>query len=154
MFDKKAFSKANFVPRTEQVSVSSLADWFEGDPLWTVRGLSFEELSRADSKADQTQTMIAVIEALSGGDKKEQATAIQEALGMGDNTPPQMIKRLEMLVIGSVSPEIDLPIAVKLAENFPVEFKELTDKIITLTGQGRVLGKQKGSGSKQKSETQ
>ena len=154
MFDKKAFSKANFVPRTEQVSVNALADWFDSEPLWTVRSLSFEELSRADSKADQTQTMIAVIEALSGGDKKEQAGAIKEALGMGESTPPQMIKRLEMLVIGSVDPQIDLPIAIKIADSFPVEFKELTDKIITLTGQGRVLGKPEGSGNKQKSKTQ
>lgn len=153
-FNKTAFSKANFIPRTEEVTLEGLADWFDGKPVWIIRGLSFEELARADLKADQTETMIAVVEALSGGNKSEQVESIKEVLGMGENIPAQMVKRLEMFVMGSVEPEIDLPVAVKVAENFPVEFKQLTDKIITLTGQGRVVGKQKGFGNKQKSETQ
>jgi hypothetical protein len=56
-------------------------------------------------------------------------------------TNGEIAKRLEMLVMGSVSPEVTLPVAVKLAEAFPVEFLELTNAITTLTGQGFDMGK-------------
>jgi hypothetical protein len=46
-----------------------------------------------------------------------------------------------MLVMGSVSPKIELPAAVKLAECFPIEFLSLTNEISELTGKGAELVK-------------
>ena len=45
-----------------------------------------------------------------------------------------------MLVMGCVSPVLELPAAVKLAEAFPIEFLSITNTISELTGQGYALG--------------
>ena len=73
--------------------------------------------------------------------KADQAKAIRHALGLSGDTPGEIAKRIEMLVSGSVQPQIDMPTAVKLAETFPIEFLQLTNKISELTGQGAELVK-------------
>jgi hypothetical protein len=50
-----------------------------------------------------------------------------------------------MLTAGSVDPEITLPVAVKLAEKFPIEFMTLTNVITELTGLGFEYAKQKAA---------
>ena len=74
-----------------------------------------------------------VIEALTNND---QAQAVREMIGLTKGSPAEIVKRLEMLVLGSVVPKIELPLAVKLAEAFPIEFLTLTNKITALTGMG------------------
>ena len=72
--------------------------------------------------------------AIAGGG--DQAEAVRSALGLTKDTPGEIAKRLEMLVMGSVAPKIELPTAVKLAEAFPIEFLSITNRITELTGQG------------------
>jgi hypothetical protein len=68
----------------------------------------------------------------------------RKALGLaGKETPGEIAKRLEMLAMASVEPAISLQVAVKLAENFPVEFYQLTNEITELTGMGFDLVKPK-----------
>ena len=67
--------------------------------------------------------------------------AVRRALGLTKDTPGEIAKRLEMLVLGAVSPVLTLPQAVKLAEAFPVEFLVLTNEITALTGKGADLVK-------------
>jgi hypothetical protein len=43
--------------------------------------------------------------------------------------------------MASVNPTIDKPLAVKLAEQYPIEFYTLTNKITELTGLGANLKK-------------
>jgi hypothetical protein len=62
-------------------------------------------------------------------------------LGLIKDTPGEIAKRLEMLVMGSVAPAVSLPVAVKLAEAFPIEFLQLTNEISDLTGRGADLVK-------------
>ena len=71
----------------------------------------------------------------------DQAEAVRRALGLTKDTPGEIAKRLEMLVMGAVSPAMTLPQAVKLAEAFPVEFLALTNEITALTGKGADLVK-------------
>ena len=81
------------------------------------------------------------------GDK---AVQIRKAFGLGDDDVPRDVSyRIEMLVAGSVSPKLgadNRDVAVKLAEAFPTIFYDLSNKVLNLTGQGAVLGKQKRSG--------
>ena len=128
-----------------------LTAWFGADApaVWTVRGLSAAELSRANEAGsgglDKARAMVA---ALAGdGDK---AAAIRGALGLSDeDVPADISRRIDMLAAGSVQPVLGLEgrdVAVKLAETFPTTFYQLTNTIVNLTGQGAEPGKQPRSG--------
>jgi hypothetical protein len=146
-FNNKAFMRQQFENRTHDVPVSELVAWFDedADPIFTVRGLTFEELSKADAAADNSATMLNLVASLSTKDGKAIAEGIKDAFGVGQETPTNMIKRINHLVMGSVQPEIDEQFAVKLASTFPVEFTQLTNKIVELTGKGFLPGKAKSS---------
>lgn len=140
-FDAAKFEAASFVPRTAAIKVPALAPFFaEGeDPVWHVRGLNTNQLHQAMEAGKRQGTIESIVQAITkSGDM---AQAVRSALGLSHGTPGEVAKRLEMLVMGSTAPEITLPVAVKLAEAFPVEFLELTNAITTLTGQGFDLGK-------------
>ena len=147
-FDAKKFLKEKFTSRTEAVSVPDLAAWFpEGDePLWTVRGLTGQELGRANEAAEKNRNIAAILEGLVAGGDKEKSQAVKDLLGIGGGVPQDIAKRLELLAIGSVDPPCTLDLAVKLCEAYPIEFFQLTTKISELTGRGQLPGKQKPSG--------
>lgn len=149
-FDLKRFEQAEFSDRVEGVELSALAGFFDDDekPIWQVRGLTHAELSQAAVSMDATKNVDALVNALTGSSKVK-AEAIKRLLGVaGDEVPQETKKRLEYLVMGSVDPAVTLDIAVKLAHTYPIEFGLLTNKILQLTGQGKVLAevKQKPSG--------
>ena len=146
-FDNKAFMKQQFEARTDDVRVSELSEWFaEGDePLFKVRGLTFEELNKADNAAENSKAMLNLVAQLQTKDGAAIAEGIKDAFGIGKDTPANMIKRINHLVMGCVSPEIDEEFAVKLANTYPIEFTQITNKIIELTGKGFMPGKPKGS---------
>jgi hypothetical protein len=146
------FLSAALAPRQLEVEVPELAGVLFDDgekPVWTVRGLTAAELGRAKQASEEgLDTVKALVEAMAGdGDK---AAQIRKAFGLGDDDVPQNISyRIELLAAGSVSPALgteNRDVAVKLAEAFPTVFYDLTNKVLTLTGQGAVLGKPKRSG--------
>lgn len=152
-FDVKSFSRAKFAARTEVVEVPEMAEFNNGNTLnWTVRGLTGDELYRVKAAAERNEQLQAFVKAISTSGV-EQLTAIREALGLVEEMQEEHVKRLEMLIIASVDPEIDRPMAVKFAGAYPVAFGRLTDAILKLTGMGAVAGKSKGSGEKVASET-
>ena len=164
--------KAQFQPRTAEVDVISLAqyfedltteqtEWLELAPMerlklvndggikqtfpWKVRGQTSSEVCRAMEASQNSSRIGNVVDAISAN--KDQKDSIKTALGISNDTPADIIKRLEQLVVCSVDPVIDLPFANKLAESFPIEFYLLTNKIIELTGLGMDLKKSSTSGS-------
>lgn len=146
-FNAQRFESAKMVPRTEAVRVDQLREFFDApedqesprECLWVVRGLTGEELCRAWDAEKRHKDIGKVLEAVTTS--KQLTTKLRDAIGLGDTTPPELAKRLEMLVAGSVEPRIELPIAVKLAESFPVEFMQITHVITELTGLGATLEK-------------
>jgi len=153
MFNNKEFMNAKLSPRTEEVNVKELKDWFsDNDPIWTVNGLSHKQLAIAEERStgDGLNTLV---DAMSGNNK-EQADAIRKLVGLDKGVPKDTAKRLELLVAGSVNPEIELDIAIKLATNFPTVFVQLTNTILQLTGLGsEVKVKPKPSGKESTSKT-
>jgi hypothetical protein len=135
-FDADRFDRAKFVARQQRVMVPALAEFFgEGEEAaWEVRGLSSTELHRALEASRRQDSIESIVKAIAASG--DQATAVRRALGLTADTPGEIAKRLEMLVAGSVAPVIELPTAVKLAEAFPIEFLDLTNKISELTGKG------------------
>jgi hypothetical protein len=140
-FDATKFERAKLEPRRSTVAVPALAPFFDADeaPAWTVRGLTTSELHRAMEAGKRQGSIESIVKALSASG--DQAQAVRKALGLTADTPGEIAKRLEMLVLGSVAPVIELPAAVKLAEAFPIEFLTLTNEITELTGKGFDLGK-------------
>ena len=147
-FDAKKFMKTKFTPRTADVPVPEMRDFFpEGvKPLWKVRGLTGQEMGRANEAADRNKNMSAILDGLTGEASKEKAEAVKALLGIGGTTPADIAKRLEWLVIGSVSPKCTPDLAVKICEVYPIEFYTITNKIMFLTGKGQMPGKQPPSG--------
>lgn len=141
-FNSDAFERSQFEPRTESVSIPVLADFFdpEEEPVFIIRGLTSNELNRSIDAGSQQRDMTKIIEAIS--EKGAQVEDIRSALGLGDRaTPAEVAKRIQMLVFCCIQPVLSMPVAAKIAENFPIEFFDLTTKISVLTGRGGKLVK-------------
>lgn len=157
--DLDKFLNESLAPRTATIEVPELAVFFaEGEATeWVVKGLTAAELARANQAAERGQENVrALVEAMAGtGDKAE---ALRKTLGISEkDVPGDVSRRIELLTSGSVSPPLGQSrrdVAVKLGEAFPTVFYQLTNKILSLTGEGAELGKLKPSGSSKKSETQ
>jgi hypothetical protein len=93
-----------------------------------------------------------VVEALHSSNQQEKVQAMREMLGVSESVPNELAKRLEQFTIGTVDPNMDHEMAVRFAENYPVEFFSVTNKIMELTGQGRQLAKKKNIKQTPKSE--
>jgi len=139
-FDAAKFERAKFEPRRSRVAVPALAAFFEDgeEVVFDVRGLSSNELHRALEAGKRQGSIESIVKALAASG--DQAQALRKAIGLTNDTPGEIAKRLEMLVMGCVSPVLELPAAVKLAEAFPIEFLSITNTISELTGQGYALG--------------
>ena len=135
-FQADRFERAQFEPRRASVKVEALAAFFgEGEPaVWEVRGLSATELHRALEASRRQDSIESIVKAIAASG--DQAEAMRRALGLSKDTPGEIAKRLELLVMGSVAPVIELPVAVKLAGAFPIEFLSITNTISELTGKG------------------
>jgi hypothetical protein len=145
MFDLNAFRAASLSPRQATVSVPDLQHFFPDGATaeWTVRGLTGEEIARANDSSARYQIVAAAIAALaaSSAAKEGQVEAMQSLLGYGTEVPEDLAKRLDHLVFGSVTPVIDRDIAVRIFSAFPMVGYQLTNKILELTGLGADLGK-------------
>ena len=152
-FNTQKFLEARLYPREHDVPVPDLKDFFEDKKkaVWKVRGITGQELGRANEAADKLKNVAAILDGVLSSVAKDKADAWRKAAGMDESeTPRDTAKRLEMLVIGSVEPKCTWELAIKICEKFPVEFYALTNKITELTGQGHVPGKPAASGKKRK----
>jgi uncharacterized Zn finger protein len=150
-FDAKKFMATPFEPRTAQVEVPALADWFGDDaPVWTVRGQTANEIAASLEAGAKHKNIDAVIKAIAAN--QNQISELKKAIGIDNDTPGEIIKRLEQLVQCSVEPTITLDVAVKLGQTRPIEFYQLTNEILKLTGLGMDVKKPKASGKITKSE--
>lgn len=163
-FDLAAFRKAKFQPREEDVPLAGLTaagfGGYEGEGndaqpvpvVFKVRGLTAEELARADQEADNSKLLVKVAERLAGSES-ERAQALMDGLGLGDGTPQALAKKLAHAQLAVVSPALKIQDVVRIADAYPMDFLELTNHIYNLTGQGKVAQvKRKPSGKSQASK--
>ena len=153
-FNTNKFMKQKFEHRTEKVSVPALAEWFDKDskPEFLVRNLTGAEMARSQEAVAKNKNIAAIAEALVSSNQPDKVAALKEFVGNGDKVPDELAKRIEMMVSGTVDPEIDMSMAVKIAENFPVEFMQITNQITVLTGMGASMEKPARSGKTQPSK--
>lgn len=143
-FDVNKFAGQVFSDRTQKYEIpahSGLRAFFgdEDEKSFTVRGLTASEMGRTNDAVAKNRDVAAMIEALIGGDPAQKSAALQQMIR--PDTPDDVAKRLEMVHIGLVDPKLNFPDVVRMAENFPVEFYEISNRIMNLTGMGRLPGK-------------
>ena len=147
-FNSNKFIKQEFKPRTAEIQVPGLKDFFDKDDevVWVVRNLEANEITLANESVAKNKNIAAITEALVDSNQIEKVKAIRDLIGNPDDVTGDMAKRLEMIVFASVSPEITMDIALKLAKNFPIEFMTITHKITLLTHTGADMVKPEPSG--------
>lgn len=151
MFDLNSFRKAEFKPREAEINFSALVEAGFGDGTFLVRGMTSPELARADDAATKGKLASDLVEQLAGAAGKQKAKALLEGVGICDDVPAALTKRYEHVCIGTVQPKLELADAVKFGEAFPVEFNQLANKILELTGLGQEAAvKPRGSGKGKK----
>jgi len=146
-FDLAKFQNARFQPREERVLLPELSAFFGKDeePVFVVRGLTGEEIARAEELAAGRQDLAKVLEGLASRAGGEKANAIKELMGLADGVPGTLAKRLEQVAAGLVEPKMDMADVVRLAANFPVQFYQLSNNVLALSGKGAdVVVKKKG----------
>ena len=146
-FDLKAFDKAKFEPRTAEVPVPELKEFFGADEpaVWVVRNLTGPEMAKCELADKAADRLKAVIEGITSDKPKEIADAVKDLVGGGDEMEPEFRKQLAKAVAGSMEPTITKQQAVKLANVSPSAFYRIVAKINELSGKGAELGKHKAS---------
>lgn len=141
-FKTKEFKKTRFTYRTESVLLPDLKDWFDGPPEWTVKGLSGNELGHCRELAERNRKVLsATRDYLSQPEDNGLISEVRRMEGKDGRFPMDNAYRVEFLIAGSLDPECDIDLAVKLNTTFPTEFQILTKKILQLTGMGYEPGK-------------
>lgn len=153
-FNINKFETTTFDDRVAVVPVPELKDFFDekDKPEWTVRGLTGPELAVVNEAVSANNNMEGIVNAIASQLKSDKVSASKEILGLvGDSVPNDLVRRFSMLVQGSVEPKCPQSVAVKIGEAFPTILFKLTNKIIELTGEGK-LGESKPCGKPKKSK--
>lgn len=137
MFDLEKFRKADFKPREAEIEFSALAEAGFGDGKFTVRGLTATEIAQAEEAATRGKLVSQLVEKLAGSSGKDQVDALLEGVGISDDVPAQLTKRMEHVCLGSIKPKLELSDVVALANAYPIEFSQLANKVLELTGLGQ-----------------
>ena len=152
-FDTRRFLKTKFRHRTEGIPVPRLTEFFpEGEaPVWTVRGLTGQEVGRCRAAAEARKDKTSIMDGLLGGSPPEKAQAIRQMMNLNGEVEEDVVRRIAQVATASLEPKGTEELAVALCENFPVEFYLISNTILILTGLGREPGKPQPSGVTQES---
>ena len=152
-FEIDKFMATQFLPREDVVNVPDLKQFFDDKEfVWKVRGLKGVEIAKAREASQKNKVLKAVVDGIVSDNEKKKAKAIKSMLGVDGKIPDDIAYRIECLVIGSIEPVVDYPLATKLCETFPIEFYDITNKIVQLSGKGHEPGKAQASGKTKKSK--
>jgi len=132
-----------FKDRTKDVSVPELSKFFKKgtkkkDMVWTVKNLGANEIAKANEALKNSQDLGSLLSSLASNNSSEKVDAIKQAMGLSDDVPGEVIRRMTLLTCGSVKPECSHELAVKLSTVHSTVFYRLTNEILSLTGEGSV----------------
>ena len=142
-FDTEKFNNTKFKDRTFDVPTPELKNFFGEDEetIWTVKCLGANEIAKANLAMSSNKGVKEIVAALASTNSQEKIEAIQEAMGLqtGD-VPDDVVRRISMLVSGSLSPVCDQETAVRISTAYSTVFYRITNKILFLTGEGMEPG--------------
>lgn len=137
MFDLEGFRAQTFKPRESEMTLEALSNAGLGDGVIVVRGLTSAEIAQADEASQKGKLLSDLVEKLAETSGKQKAAALLEGVGISNDIPALLAKRYEHVCRGTVSPQLELSDVVKLADTFPIEFSQIANKILELTGLGK-----------------
>jgi len=141
--DVDKFDNAKFKRREREIEVPELAPFFpdEQKPVIVIQNLTAPEVAIANEAADKSKDLAEIVGRLFSEAPREKIDAILDAAGISSKaTPADYSKRLKLLQFGVKGNLFDQRRAVKFASNFPVDFYDITNKILQITGLGACLG--------------
>lgn len=140
MMNLEKFKQANFEQRTATLPVPTLAAFFDKDekPELTVRGLTGFEVARARERVTQNTAISELIEKIVGTKASTKIEGLQQALGLSEDVPSDLVYRIAICEFGVSSVDLEQEDCVKLANTCPETFYQLTSRILELTGMGQV----------------
>ena len=128
--------RAQFVPRTDVVKVGAPA-LAKRIPQFTVQALGGDAIARTHEARDRNISREALYRALSGSSTTDRSEAVAALTGINDqSTPGDIVRRLEVFVLGVVEPAPDLELAIRIKDHFGTDFYAVTNRILTLSGEG------------------
>jgi hypothetical protein len=142
-FNIQKFRDAKIKPRTRDIEIKELACFFDDDenPIFKIKNLTGHEIAECNEAVKSNQQVRVMVEKLLSSNAREKADAICESLGVGSNkTPDDLVRRINILRVGSVDPVLNNEDCVRLASMFPEQFYDLTNNILILTHMGAELG--------------
>jgi len=147
-FDFAKLNNGQFSPREETLLLPDLQGFFlDGEePNFVVRGLTGHEFGKVQEAIERNKGLSEILDGLTSAIQKEKIEALKASIGLSEKTPNEIVKRIQLLIMGSVNPKFEQDSAVRICKYFPIEFYQLTNKITELTGQGHVPGKPLPSG--------
>ena len=148
----KSFMETAFEPRTREFPVPQLKQWFDkGEKaVWKIRSLSGAEIGQADEASGNSELTGKLFDSLLSANAPEVVAKVKELVGQSGDKPKSIAKRIYHLQKASVDPECSLELAVKICDNYPILFLEITNAILVLSGQGNQPGKLPPSGGTKK----
>jgi hypothetical protein len=119
-------------------------------PMFIVQNLTAIEMAMTKDQVDTASMREKILEGVLANVPESNLKAIKNLAGVisldsdgePEDLPPDYIRRIFYLIYGSVVPEFkDQQEVIKFSRAFPVEFFQLTNEILMLTGMGMDLGK-------------
>jgi hypothetical protein len=144
------FKQAEFERRTAVIPVPGLSAFFDDGQKaeLTVQGLTGHEVARARDRAKQNAAIHELVEKIVGEKASSKIQGIQQALGLSDDVPDDLVYRIAVCEFGVASVKLAQEDCVKLADVSPEDFYQITTRILSLTGLGQVpLGESNASGT-------
>ncbi len=131
--------------RTADVVAEELAGWYPKDstPTLQVRGLTGSELAKIREAVELYSKMIPLTESTSVDPIVIAAMKGIQAVvtGASNRNTYEYIRQLNIIKHGCNKPKLKHDQIVRIGQDFPVLFGQLSWKILELTGLGRVSGK-------------
>ncbi|EFK11193.1 conserved hypothetical protein [delta proteobacterium NaphS2] len=140
MFDTKSFLATQFLPREENVPVPDLTGFFDENEksVFRVRGLTGQEVGVVnETEARNRKSLADAVEKLLVSLSVKDVESLSKKLNDPDRVTDDIARRLETLVLGSVSPEVNMELSIKICRVSPSAFALLTNAIRRLTGLGQ-----------------
>jgi len=144
MFDIGKFQNTDLQLRTREVSMTALPDKFfpEGsEKKFKVRQLTGNEIAACNEAVNAATQARALVEKIMAGSAREKADAICESLGLSAELKPESVREMNWVHKGIIDPVgFGYDQVVRLHSFYYVDFKQLFNEIVSLTGMGADAG--------------
>jgi len=137
--DLGLFEATQFKHRTQEIQVPSLKKFYPKNtiPIIIVRNLEGAEIAAIDLEVGMNKEARKQVADIASEDVVKAMKTLFHFIS-GDDVPDSHVRALNIVHKGIVSPAFTFEGVVKLATTYPIEFKQLFNTIIQLTGLGAI----------------